>query len=627
MKGAKGAGRAAGPAAEPPRRAEPACFGEAETACGPGLRLAGGLYGGDWASGCLCVLYIYLRCEQAFFTEIPVLLAFSIHNRYHIIIQSVHRRRLFRGKSTRKAQSSRYFPLSRGHPPGLWRGKSAINETVIRNGRREKPMKNLKKLTILHSNDMHGDFLAEQIDERLVGGVSLLSGYVNKVRREEKNVIYAVAGDMFRGSVIDSEYKGTSTIGIMNLVGPDVATIGNHEVDYGLAHLLFLEKCADFPIINANLHIKSNGRRMFRPFWVAQIDDMKILFIGIITEEVLAATKSDELIGSFVDIGEAAQEVGNICNAYNAIDIDFTVLLTHIGFEEDKKLAALLDPDWGVDVIIGGHSHTTMEEPCKVNDIYIVQAGTGTDEIGRFDIMVDTDLNAIDTFTWQMIPIDDAHCPRDEEVEAFIQRYKTSTSEKYDRIITRFACELTHPQRNRETPLGNLISDILRDSFGIDLMLMGSGAIRSLKLGPVVHYADLAECLPYDDAVYMLKVTGTQLERMIRHILRDEAFQGEHTEFYQFSHGTRIVWSRSEQAFRTLTLDGEPLVPDRLYTVALQKYHYNNLKPFLDITLEEVEKNGKIRVLSTSARDVVEEYLMVNQHLKREVEGRLVVLD
>ena len=150
-------------------------------------------------------------------------------------------------------------------------------------------MKNLKKLTILHSNDMHGDFLAEQIDQRLVGGVSLLSGYVNKVRREEKNVIYAVAGDMFRGSVIDSEYKGTSTIGIMNLVGPDVSTIGNHEIDYGLAHLLFLEKCADFPIINANLHIKSNGRRMFQPFWIAHIDGMKILFIGIITEHFAGA--------------------------------------------------------------------------------------------------------------------------------------------------------------------------------------------------------------------------------------------------------------------------------------------------------------------------------------------------
>ena len=488
-------------------------------------------------------------------------------------------------------------------------------------------MKNLKKLTILHSNDMHGDFLAEQIDERLVGGVSLLSGYVNKVRREEKNVIYAVAGDMFRGSVIDSEYKGTSTIGIMNLVGPDVATIGNHEIDYGLAHLLFLEKCADFPIINANLHIKSNGRRMFQPFWIAHIDGMKILFIGIITEEVLAATKSDELIGSFVDIGEAAREVGNICNAYNAIDIDFTVLLTHIGFEEDKKLAAMLDPAWGVDLIIGGHSHTRLEEPFKVNDIYIVQAGTGTDEIGRFDIMVDTDLNAIDTFTWQMIPIDDAHCPRDEEVESFIQRYNSATSQKYDRIITRFACELGHPKRNQETPLGNLIADILRDSFGIDLMLMGSGAIRSYSLGPVVHYADLVECLPYDDAVYMLKVTGAQLERMLRHVLRDEAFQGEHTEFYQFSHGMHIVWSRSAQTFRTLTLDGEALYADRLYTVAMQKYHYNNLKAFLNITLEEAEENGRTRVLSTSARDVVEEYLMVNQHLNRRVECRLVVED
>ena len=102
-------------------------------------------------------------------------------------------------------------------------------------------MKNLKELTILHSNDMHGDFLAEKIDEKLVGGVSLLSGYVNMVRKQEKNVLYAIAGDMFRGSVIDSEYKGVSTIGIMNLLGPDVATIGNHEVDYGLAHLLFLD--------------------------------------------------------------------------------------------------------------------------------------------------------------------------------------------------------------------------------------------------------------------------------------------------------------------------------------------------------------------------------------------------
>ena len=104
-------------------------------------------------------------------------------------------------------------------------------------------MKNLKKLTLLHSNDMHGDFLAEKIDDDLVGGVSLLSGYISKVRQEEKNVLYAIAGDMFCGSVIDSEFHGISTIQIMNMLSPDIVTVGNHEVDYGSAHLLFLEKC------------------------------------------------------------------------------------------------------------------------------------------------------------------------------------------------------------------------------------------------------------------------------------------------------------------------------------------------------------------------------------------------
>ena len=123
-------------------------------------------------------------------------------------------------------------------------------------------MKHLKKLTLLHSNDLHGDFLVENVDDKLVGGVSMLSGYVNKVRREEENVIYAVAGDMFQGSLIDSEFKGVSTIEIMNLLAPDVVTIGNHEVDYGLAHLLFLEKCANFPISGSGAHLRrlSDGR-------------------------------------------------------------------------------------------------------------------------------------------------------------------------------------------------------------------------------------------------------------------------------------------------------------------------------------------------------------------------------
>ncbi|MBP0985517.1 MAG: metallophosphoesterase, partial [Oscillospiraceae bacterium] len=224
---------------------------------------------------------------------------------------------------------------------------------------------------------MHGDFLADKVDEKLTGGVSMLSGYLTKCRNEDPNVIYAIAGDMFRGSVIDSEFLGLSTIQIVNLLAPDVVTLGNHETDYGVAHLLFLEKMATFPIINANLYIKQNDTRLFQPCYIMEIDGMKILFIGILTEEVISQTKGENVIGSFIGIEDAAAEIEKICNAYNGLDIDLTVLLTHIGFEEDKKLAELIDPSWGVDIIVGGHSHTFLTEPAIVNGILIVQAGTG----------------------------------------------------------------------------------------------------------------------------------------------------------------------------------------------------------------------------------------------------------
>ena len=328
-----------------------------------------------------------------------------------------------------------------------------------------KNQKKLKKLTLLHSNDLHGDFLAEKVDDKLIGGVSRLSGYVNKVREEEKNVIYSISGDMFRGSLIDSEFQGLSTIEIMNLLAPDVVTIGNHEADYGLAHMLFIEKCASFPIINANMYIKFIGTRLFNSHYIKEIDGMRVMFIGILTEEVLKNTKSEKVVGTLIDIQDAATEVAKICDAYKDEDVDLTVLLTHIGFEEDKRLAEALDPACGVDLIIGGHSHTLLEEPCVVAGIPIVQAAVGTDQIGRFDLKIDTENNCIDSYTWQCIPITDKLCPRDEALEKLVTEYKDYTDDKYGKILTRFPCAYTHPKRNMETELGDLLTECMRDTL------------------------------------------------------------------------------------------------------------------------------------------------------------------
>lgn len=486
-------------------------------------------------------------------------------------------------------------------------------------------MERYKKLILLHSNDMHGDFLEENIDGDLIGGVSRLSGYINKVRKQEPNTLYCIAGDMFRGSVIDSEYKGLSTIEIMNALSPDVVTLGNHETDYGITHLLFLEKCAKFPIINANLFIRINQARLFRPHVILEVDGMKILFIGILTEEVIAQTKTDSVIGSFVGIREAAEEVGKICNTYNATDIDFTVLLTHIGFEEDKRLAAMLDPAWGVDVIIGGHSHTYITEPAKVNDILIVQAGTGTDQIGRFDIIVDTDNNCVSEYTWKTISIDDSHCPKDEEIENLITSYKKNTDAKYNRIVTRLRRQLTHPNRTQETALGNLLADALKESLNLDIMLLGSGSVRNTKMGPLVLLSDLTECFPYDDSVTMVTVTGAQLRKMILYMLRDEVWEGAHCEFYQFSRGMHVVYDRQNHVFTEFCLDKNEIKDDYFYTVGLQLFHLNNMKDNLNVSLEEVSVNRKPKVLTTSCREVLDEYLSEHQLLDAKVEGRLII--
>ena len=486
-------------------------------------------------------------------------------------------------------------------------------------------MANIKKLTILHSNDLHGDFLAEEVDAQLIGGVSMLSGYLGKVRREEKNAIYCIAGDMFRGSVIDSEFRGISTIEIMNMLSPDVVTIGNHEIDYGIAHLLFLEKCAKFPIINANLHIATKHALLFKSHHIIEMDGMKILFIGILTESVLAMAKKEALVGGFVDISDAATEVERICNAYRSLDIDCTVLLTHIGFEEDKQLAAQLDPALGVDIIIGGHSHTYLEQPELVNGILVTQAGTGTDQIGRFDLEIDTDTNSVHSFRWASIPITDEHCPRDAALEAILDPYKRAAEEKYSRVVTRLKRQLTHPSWYQETELGGFLADILCDSLRLDMMLVGSGSIRVTELGPIILFSNLTECIPYDDSAIALWVTGTQLKQMILYMLRDEVWDGAHCEFFQFSKGVRVVYDKSNQRFREFSLNGEQIDEEKIYKIGLQYYFYLNMKDFFSVSHEEVAKNGKPRKVATSCREVLDEYLSCHQNLDHHISGRLKI--
>ena len=483
---------------------------------------------------------------------------------------------------------------------------------------------NLKRLTLLHSNDIHGDFLAGGANSD-AGGISALSGYVVDARAMNKDLLYLVAGDMLQGSLIDTEYKGLSTIEIMNAVNPDVACLGNHEIDYGLPHLLLLERCAKFPIVCANLFIKNPYTRLFTSHKILKVNGLRIMVIGLITMDVLSSLRLDNLLGALVDVADAAKNVGRICNAYRDMDIDLTILLTHIGFEEDKKLATLLDPDWGVDLIIGGHSHTVMDKPEEVNGVLIAQAGHGTAHIGRFDLLLDTDNNSIKSYHWQYVDIAEAGTPPDRQLEEIIAGFEKIVQKEYNHVLCKFPRALTHPARNRETEIGNLFCDALKDHLGVDLMLLGSGSIRQEKAGPTVTRKNLLELMPFDDKVLALRISGAQLRQMIAHMLRDEALDGQHGEFYQFSRGLSVTYNKTTKSFDKFEFIGQPIQDTDVLRVGMQEYHCINFSDFFGFPRESLV-DGKGTVVTTSLRDVLEEYLASTNRPDAVVEGRWVVV-
>ena len=152
-------------------------------------------------------------------------------------------------------------------------------------------------------------------------------------------------------------------------------------------------------------------------------------------------------------------------------------------------------------------------------------------------------------------------------------------------------------------------------------MFLGSGGIRADSLGPIVRYKDLLQVYPYNDPIYSIAVTGTQLLRMVKHILRKEAFT-ERTEFYQFSRGFYIKYDLLKEELVKISLDGQEIVPDKHYKIGLEVYHFLNLKEFLDIEPEEIQE---AKVVATSSFDVLEEYFSVRKLVKVSEERRLVI--
>lgn len=261
--------------------------------------------------------------------------------------------------------------------------------------KRLPPKEDYFKLTILHTNDTHSriePFAKNHPKYPNQGGMARRATLIKRVRATEKNVLLLDAGDIFQGTPYFNYFGGELEFKLMSKMGYDVATIGNHDFDNGLEGLNKMLPYANFPFVNANYDFsKTILKEKFKPYTVLRKGDVKIGVFGLGVE--LDGLVDPKMYGNTIYLDPVSQANKIAKELKIKKKCDFVICLSHLGFkyEDDKiddlKLAAKTN---NIDLILGGHTHTFLEEPVVVKnieekDVYINQVGWAGINVGRLD--------------------------------------------------------------------------------------------------------------------------------------------------------------------------------------------------------------------------------------------------
>lgn len=251
-----------------------------------------------------------------------------------------------------------------------------------------------KKLTILHTNDMHSRIEAFPNDggrNANQGGMLKLAELIKQIRQQEEHILLLDAGDVFQGTPFFNFYGGELEFKLMSKMGYDASTLGNHEFDNGLKGIYDQLPHAKFPHLIANYDFSGTILKdAFLPYKIFKKGSLNIGVFGLGIElSGLVAPKNFEGT-KYVDPVQVARE---IVQELRSKKCDLIICLSHLGYSyrsakiDDLKLAAQVD---GIDLIIGGHTHTFLEQPTTVNSAsgyttLVNQVGTGALRLGRID--------------------------------------------------------------------------------------------------------------------------------------------------------------------------------------------------------------------------------------------------
>jgi 2',3'-cyclic-nucleotide 2'-phosphodiesterase (5'-nucleotidase family) len=475
-------------------------------------------------------------------------------------------------------------------------------------------------ITILHTNDFHMYLLGSTDSSgKPIGGSARIATVVENERAYNPNTILVDAGDAIGGGPpIGAFFYGEDVVKVYNAMDYDYMTFGNHEFDWGKDLLATRMSEAQYKYICANVVDSTTGE----PF-ADSADVMKnvgfvnVGIFGLDTKELPILVNPTGLEGLDIldPIQTASNEVSKMANQANYI-----VVLSHLGYDQDQILAKDVS---GINLVIGGHTHTVLATPTIVNGTYIVQTGSYGNNLGKVTLKFEAMANSaklIDT-KYELIPINSS-ISEDPTISAIIAPYNDELKVKMDDVIGEALVTLNGERkdiRSKETNLGDYVADWMKDLAGADIAITNGGGIRaSIPKGPIT-VGSVYTILPFDNLLVNIQITGEQVVEAIENGLSQvELGAGR---FPQIS-GIMVKADLSKAAgsrVLEVTFNGEPIDPEKVYTVVTNDFMAAGGDGYSVFTKAQSSK----WVTGNWMRDDLVTYIKANPEVNVTVDGRM----
>lgn len=425
-----------------------------------------------------------------------------------------------------------------------------------------------KTITIIHTNDTHA---AAKDDGKAQIGFAKVGAYVQALRKADPNVLVLDAGDMFQGLPFANIEKGHSMIDIVNKVGYDAMTVGNHEFDFGANNLLEIQKKLDYPMVVAN--VSKDGKQVFDAYVIKEVAGAKVGIFGLATPETAFKTHPDNVKGYvFEDIVKSAQKA---VDQLQAEKVDVIIMLGHLGLYEGEDTSDLVAKNVdGIDLIIDGHSHTTLEEGLLVEDTLIVSTGNSLSNLGKVVLTLeDNKVKSADASLLNYEALADV--VGDKDIAAAIEKVDAAQKPLLEKVVGKTAVDLVGERsivRTGESNLGQLATDAMIELTKADVALTNGGGIRTSIPAGDITLGQMTAVFPFGNTIMVKEITGADLLAALEHGVKEYP-----NELGGFPHTAGITFTLNAKApvgsrISDLKIAGQAVVLDKLYSLATNDF-------------------------------------------------------